>query len=572
MERQVRIFSTRQPTTRFTRGDLYSLAALAVLIYLGARLALAAPSLIKGPAIILSPRSLPLYAVMSLGRMLAAYALSLLFTLVYGYSAARSHRAEQVLLPILDVLQSVPILSFLPLVLLGFAAIMPRNVAAELAAIVLIFISQVWNLTFAWYQSLTTIPKELREASTVFRLNGWLRFKTLQLPFAAITLIWNSMMSWAGGWFFLMAAETFAVGQRDFRLPGLGAYLQAAANQGNLKAIAWGLGALILVIVVLDQFVWRPLLAWSHRFKLEMMEDEDAPTSWFYDFLRNSGMVAWFGGAVVRRLGESLDMKLIKLFPARCSYPGDKDRSIIIDVLVVLLSVGLLVGMSLMARMLLGVPLAQWKHVGLGLVATLLRVSVALAIALIWTVPIGVAIGTNPHLASWLQPLVQIIASIPATALFPIFLLMLVSLPGGLNITAVLLILMGTQWYLLFNAIAGASSIPRELKYTASLLRLSKRERWQNLVLPTLFPYLVTGAITASGGAWNASIVAEYENFGGKVLSTPGIGAIIAESTASGDYNLLLAATLCMILTVIAINRLVWRPLYRIAENRYRLE
>jgi len=264
-----RLFKIEQPIRRaFTWGDGLVLIGVAVLIYAGVRLALGAPAMVEGPVISLSPRALPRYALFSVARMAAAYALSMLFTLAYGYLAAYNRRAEQVLMPLLDVLQSVPILSFLPVVLLSFSAILPENVAAELASVVLIFTSQAWNLTFAWYQSLTTIPTELREASATFRFNGWLRFKTLELPFGAISLLWNSMMSWAGGWFFLMAAEIFTVGQRDFRLPGLGAYLQEAANQGDLPAILYGLGALILVIVALDQLLWRPLLAWADRFKL----------------------------------------------------------------------------------------------------------------------------------------------------------------------------------------------------------------------------------------------------------------------------------------------------------------
>lgn len=269
-------------------GDVVVLIGIAVLIYAGIRLALRAPETVEGPTISLSPGALPYYALRSVGRMAAAYLLSLAFTLVYGRLAAYNRRAEQVLMPLLDVLQSVPILSFLPVVLLSLSAILPERTAAELASIVLIFTSQAWNMTFAWYQSLTTIPKELREASAIFRFNGWLRFKVLELPFAAISLLWNSMMSWAGGWFFLMAAEIFTVGQRDFRLPGLGAYLQEAANQGDTRAILWGIGALVLVIVALDQLVWRPLLAWADRFKLETVEGENPPTSWFYNLLRSA--------------------------------------------------------------------------------------------------------------------------------------------------------------------------------------------------------------------------------------------------------------------------------------------
>ncbi len=569
-----RIFQVGQPMRRpLTWGDALILTGLAVLLYAGVRLAIRAPAVVAGPEISLSPRTLPWYALLSVGRMAAAYALSMLFTLVYGYLAAYHRRAELVLMPLLDVLQSVPILSFLPVVLLSLSAVLPLGVAAELASVVLIFTSQAWNLTFAWYQSLTTVPKELREASAIFRFNGWLRFKTLELPFAALSLLWNSMMSWAGGWFFLMAAEIFVVGQRDFRLPGLGAYLQEAANQGNLPAILWGLGTLVLVIVALDQLVWRPLLAWANRFKLETVEGEEPPTSWFYDVLRRSRLAESFSRRITGPLGQRVDAWLLQRFPP----PGGEvaassRRPWLIYLVAAVGGAGLVYGALRAAQMLWSVPPSQWGEIGLGVAVTLLRVLAALVIALAWTVPLGVAIGTNRRLATWLQPAVQVIASVPATALFPVFLLLLVGLPGGLNLAAVLLMLMGTQWYLLFNVIAGASAIPQDLKYTTALLQLSRRQRWRTLILPALFPYIVTGAITASGGAWNASIVAEHVEFGGQTLHAVGIGALIAQATADGDYALLLAATLSMVLTVVAINRLVWRRLYRLAEERYRME
>ncbi|MBI3910045.1 MAG: ABC transporter permease subunit [Armatimonadetes bacterium] len=574
MEQRVRVFSIRQFTLRpLAWGDAVVLLGVAVLVYVGVRLALATPAVIHGPAISLSPRALPLYAGLSLARMGVAYLLSLFFSLVYGYLAAYNRRAEKILLPLLDVLQSIPILSFLPVVMLSLRAILPQHVAAELASVALIFTSQAWNLTFAWYQALTTIPKELREASTIFRFNGWLRLKTLELPFGAISLTWNSMVSWAGGWFFLMAAEIFTVGQRDFRLPGLGAYLSEAARQANLHALALGIGTLILLIIAMDQLVWRPLLAWSDRFSLELVESENPSTSWFYETLRASRVVESLGRHLLSPLSEHLDRALLRRFPAAVATAPEKaGTSLAVYPAAVLGGMGLLYGAGLAGDMLLKVPLAEWGAIGVGLVATLLRVAAALAIALAWTTPIGVAIGTNRRLAIWLQPLVQIVASVPATALFPVFLLLVLHLPGGLNLAALLLMLMGTQWYLLFNIIAGASAIPQDLKYTAALLQLNRWQRWITLILPALFPYIITGAITAGGGAWNASIVAEYVTFGGRTRQTIGIGALIAQATATGDYPLLLAATLAMILTVVAINRLVWRRFYRLAEERFRME
>lgn len=573
MSRLFRRLDIVWPLTRFaTWADAVVLIAIAVLIFIGAELANEAPKVISGPRISLAPAALPFYAVLSVSRMAAAYLLSILFTLGYGYIAAKNRRAERVMMPLLDVLQSVPILSFLPVVLLGLSAVTSENVAAEIASIVLIFTSQVWNMTFGWYQSLTTVPKELQEANAIFRFNGWFRLKTLELPFAAISLIWNSMMSWAGGWFFLMAAEIFTVGDRDFRLPGLGSYLQTAANEGNFRAILWGVGMLVLVIIALDQLVWRPLLVWAERFKVEMVSGDVVPQSWFYDVLRNSALVAWFNKKVLRPAGESLDAWSLRRLPAVAVPAGGNHVSWVSAAILAAAISGLIYGTYRAAGMIAEVSPAEWAAIGVGLAATLARVILALLIALAWTIPLGAALGTNRKLANWLQPVVQITASIPATALFPVLLLFLIGLPNGLNLAAVLLMLMGTQWYLLFNVIAGASAIPQDLKHTSALLGLSKQERWRTLTLPSLFPYITTGAITASGGAWNASIVAEYAKFGGKTVFTVGIGSIIARATAAGNFPLLLASTLSMILVVVVINRLFWRRLYRLAEDKYRME
>ncbi|MGQ9523526.1 MAG: ABC transporter permease [Armatimonadota bacterium] len=571
--RLIRVFRSEQPFTReLTIGDVVVLVGVAVLVYVGVRLALETPAEVRGPSISLSKRVLPWYAFFSVARMLAAYALSMAFSLAYGRFAAYNRRAELVLLPLLDVLQSVPILSFLPVVLLGLAAVLPVRVAAEAASVVLIFTSQAWNLAFGWYQSLTTIPKELQEASAVFRLNGWLRFKFLELPFGALSLLWNSMMSWAGGWFFLMAAEMFTVGHRDFRLPGLGAYLQEAAVRGDVSAILWGLGVLVLVIVALDQLVWRPLLAWADRFKLEMVGTEAPTTSWFYHLLHGSELANWVARRLLQPLGEWLDAGLSRVAGPGRVEQADERPPRAVYVLATLSALVLAYGAYHAGAMLVTVPAPQLAEVVLGVLATMARVAAALAIALAWTVPVGVMIGTNPRLSAKVQPMVQVAASVPATALFPVLLVVLVRLPAGLSLGAVLLMLMGTQWYLLFNVIAGASAIPSDLRYTASLIQLTGLGYWRYLNLPALLPYIITGGITASGGAWNASIVAEHMSFGGRVLYTTGIGSLIARATATGDYPLLLAGTLAMIFAVVLINRLVWRRLYRVAEERYRLE
>jgi NitT/TauT family transport system permease protein len=565
-----------QKKAALTVGDALIIIGVAALLYAGARLALHAPLIIAGPEISLRYDALPWYAILSIGRMLGAYILSLTFSLTYGYIAAQHRTAERILMPLLDVLQSVPILSFLPVVLLGLMAVFPRGFASELAAVVLIFTSQAWNMTFSFYQSMTTMPIELKEASAIFRLNPWLRLRTAELPFSALGFVWNSIMSWSGGWFFLMAAEIFNVGSRDFRLPGLGSYLQTAASVGNINAVMAGLATLILVIVVLDQIVWRPLLMWADKFKVEMAQGEIPPRSWFYNLLSRSFFLNRLARPISRGLLNSADHFFLRWFAARQTEstalrPGRRRSAFFIGIGIVLSLLGAY-GAYKAGELLLLLTLSNWRDIGLGLLATFIRVTVALGISLLWAVPVGVIIGTNRKAAEFLQPLVQIAAAIPATALFPVMLLVLLHAPGGLNLVATILMLMGSQWYLLFNIIAGASAIPQDLRDTTNLLGLSRFERWRTFLLPALFPYIVTGSITASGGAWNASIVAEHVVFGGQKYATIGVGALIAQATGSANYPLLLGSTLALVVTVVVLNRRIWRRLYLIGEEKYRME
>ncbi len=562
-------------TSRLDIADILILLVLLCLVYIGVRISIHAPAVITGPDISLSFTALPWYALLSVGRMFIAYLLSLAFTLAYGYVAARNRTAEKVMMPLLDVLQSIPILSFLPVVLLSLTVILPQNIAAELAAVVLIFTSQAWNMTYSFFQSVSTVPHELREAAAIFRLGSWLRFRKLELPFSALGLVWNSMMSWAGGWFFLMASEIFSVGSRDFRLPGIGAYLQTAASAGNVHAVIAGVAALILTIVLLDQLLWRPILCWAEKFKIEMVAGETTPQSAVRDLLSRSWIITRFKSGIATPWMEWIDSHVTREGTAGAeplSEAGGSKTSRLLWLLGAMAGIIGLFGIYQIVLMLRILRSEDWITIGLGTLATLLRVGAALIIALAWTVPLGVAIGTNRRMAGILQPIVQVAASIPATALFPVIVMILVRMPGGLNIAAVTLMLLGTQWYLLFNVIAGTAAIPQDLRDTTALLGLSSRDRWRNLILPSLFPYLITGAITACGGAWNASIVAEHAQFGGRTIATPGIGSLIARATGSGNYPLLLASTLALILTVVTINRLFWRRLYKIAEKKYRME
>ena len=520
-----------------------------------------------------SPMALAAYAGYSLLRITIAYVLSLAFTLVYGYVAAYNPRAERFMIPLLDVLQSIPVLSFLPGVMLAMVALFPgRQLGVEAGAILLIFTGQVWNMAFSFYASLKSIPKEMREAAKIYQFSWWQRFIEMELPFAAIGLVWNSMMSVAGGWFFLMACEMFVLGSRDFRLPGLGSFLQTAASAGDTRSILWGVATMIAVIVLLDQFVWRPVIAWAEKFKVEQVESSDAPRSWVLDLIRRSRSLAQIRKKTVRPLGE----RLLRYFSRVRSGHEAEPRSLWKIWLMRLLAVALLAGMSYgvvrVVMILTGLQKAELQEAGLGLIATFVRVNLTLLLGALWTIPAGVAIGLHPRLARIAQPLAQIAASVPATALFPVVLLLLIRVGGGLGIGSIVLLLLGTQWYILFNVIAGAIAIPTDLKECCTVFRLRGLERWKKLILPGIFPYLVTGMVTASGGAWNASIVAEYFHFKGHIYTTVGLGATISQATDAGNFDLLPAATMMMAATVVTINRLLWRKLYALAETRFRLD
>ncbi|HEV2401307.1 MAG TPA: ABC transporter permease subunit [Candidatus Sulfotelmatobacter sp.] len=520
-----------------------------------------------------SPWALPAYAGYSLLRITIAYILSLAFTLIYGYIAAYNPRAERFMIPLLDVLQSIPVLSFLPGVMLAMVALFPgRQLGVEFGAILLIFTGQVWNMAFSFYASLKSIPKEMREAAKIYGFNWWQRFIEMELPFAAIGLVWNSMMSVAGGWFFLMACEMFVLGARDFRLPGLGSYLQTAAGNGDTPAIVWGIATMILVIVLLDQFVWRPVIAWAEKFKVEQVESTDAPRSWVLNLFRHSRGLTQLRNRTVRPLSERLMMFFSRQHSAEEPQKSGSWKLWLQRLLAVVLLAALGYGVVRVIMLLSGLNRPDMSELGIGLAATFVRVNLALLLGALWTIPAGVAIGFNPRLARIAQPLAQIAASVPATALFPVVLLLLIRVGGGLGIGSIALLLLGTQWYILFNVIAGAIAIPTDLKECCSVFRLTGIARWKKLILPGIFPYLVTGLVTASGGAWNASIVAEYFHFKGQTYTTVGLGATISQATDTGNFDLLLAATILMAATVVTINRLVWRRMYALAETRYRLE
>jgi len=517
--------------------------------------------------------ALPVYAGLSLMRIGIAYFLSLAFALIYGYVAAYNPKAERFMIPLLDVLQSIPVLSFLPAVMLAMVALFPsRQLGVELGAILLIFTGQVWNMAFSFYASLKSIPREMHEAARIYRFSWWQRFIELELPFAAIGLVWNSMMSVAGGWFFLMACEMFVLGTRDFRLPGLGSYLQTAASAGDTTSILWGVGAMIVMIVLLDQLVWRPVIAWAEKFKVEQVESTDSPQSWVLNLLHHSRGLAYLRKKALHPLRESLTERFARAHETPAKNAPTARKVWILRILAMALLVSIAYALVRVFIILAGVSHSDAVQIIIGLGATFLRVNATLLIGAAWTIPAGVLIGFSPRLARIAQPLAQIAASVPATALFPVVLLILIRLGGGLGIGSIVLLLLGTQWYILFNVIAGAMAIPTDLKEACSVFGITGWERWRKLILPGIFPYLVTGMVTASGGAWNASIVAEYFHFKGQTFATTGLGALISQATDSGNFQLLIASTILMAATVITVNRLVWRRMYHLAETRFRLE
>jgi NitT/TauT family transport system permease protein len=526
----------------------------------------------------LSPRSLPQYAFYSIVRIGLAYLLSLAFAIGYGYLAAYNKRVEAFLIAALDIMQSIPVLSFLPPVMLAMIGLFPtRRIGVELGAIVLIFTGAVWNMAFSFYSSLKSIPRELSEATAIYRYSRWQRLVQLELPYAAIGLVWNSIMSVAGGWFFLMACEMFHFGSRDFRLPGLGSYLQTAADAGNGRAIAYGLVTMIAIIVATDQLVWRPLILWSDKFKFEQVESNQRVSSpILHLFTHSAGLQSVLKHTTVP-LNEAIYAALARRRAERVArlavaQPAPARRSAVVGVVSLVVVAALVLFAAQRAIVLLhGVTGRQYLELLKGAAATFLRVNFSLALAAAWTIPVGVSIGFHPRLAKLAQPLAQIAASVPATALFPVILLALVRLGGGLGIGSIALMLLGTQWYILFNVIAGAMAIPSDLKEVATLFGFSRIERWKTVILPGIFPFLITGLVTASGGAWNASIIAEYFRLNNRTLTTVGLGAQISSATEQGQFPILLLGTILISLMVVTTNRLVWRPLYRLAETRYRL-
>ncbi|MFH0301483.1 ABC transporter permease subunit [Bradyrhizobium sp. 31Argb] len=552
---------------------LLLLIGVLVLIVYGGQQTIQPLSELEHTPVTLDPRNLPLYALRTTMRMLLAIICSTVFTFIYATLAAKSRRAEIVLIPLLDILQSVPILGFLTFTVVFFMNLFPGQVlGAELACVFAIFTSQAWNMTFSMYQSLRSVPKDLEDATQSFHLSGWQRFWRLDVPFAMPGLIWNAMMSMSGGWFFVVASEAITVGNTTVTLPGVGSYVALAIQEQNLPAIVYALMTMLLVIIAYDQLLFRPIVAWADKFRFEQTASDEPPTSWMLDLFRRTRALR----ALTYPLGAAnkaistlrIGVPAVLRPPAKSSQPSRVVDGVWVAVVAAVTSY------------------AAWKiyqylsatrgwsdvtaAVGYGF-ATLARVVVLIALATIVWVPIGVWIGLRPKLAERMQPLAQFLAAFPANLAFPVFVVLIVHFGLNPNIWLSPLMILGTQWYILFNVIAGAAAFPSDLREAAGSFHLKGWRWWVKVILPGIFPYYVTGAITASGGCWNASIVAEVASWGDTHLTAIGLGSYIARATEAGDFPRVVLGIAVMCVMVTLFNRLLWRQLYAFGERRLRL-
>ena len=572
-------FSESMGTTSRRRlgvGDVVVFVAVVVVLYVIVRVGRGAavsfaPTQVE--TIDTSPSHLPYYVARSLIRMFVALGISTVFTLIYGYVAARNRRAEKVLIPVLDILQSVPVLGFLSITVSAFIALAPGSLLGlEMASVFAIFTSQAWNMTFSFYHSVATLPRELDELSRNLRFTRWMRFWKVEVPHSAIGLSWNAMMSFGGGWFFLSAAEAISVLNSQHALPGIGSYAAAAIDAGDIGKVWLAILTMVLVVLAVNFLFWRPLIASVERYKIELSESSNAPRSLFLDFLRSTRwprLVGRVRRSIADPLGHAMAVFGTDTRPLRVDLRRRRVGDVVWGVVVgALICWGLY---SLVAYTVdhdgLGVYLtALW----LGFV-TMIRVIVLVAVATVVWVPIGVKIGMSSRWSRLAQPVVQILASFPANFLFPFATLAFIHFGVSLNFGGILLMSLGAQWYILFNVIAGAQAIPSDLREAMDDLGVTGWQRWRRMILPAVFSSYVTGAITASGGAWNASIVAEIVTYGGTTLTATGLGAFIAQATQDGNFTKILAGVAVMAFYVVGINRLVWRRLYRLAERRYSL-
>ncbi len=516
---------------------------------------------------------LPYYAMRTTLRMFAAMGASLVFTFLYATVAAKSRRAELVLIPLLDVLQSVPILGFLSFTVTFFLGLFPGSIlGAECAAIFAIFTSQAWNMAFSFYQSLRSVPRDLNEVSQGFQLTGWQRFWQLDAPFAMPGLIWNMMMSMSGGWFFVVASEAISVGDTTIKLPGIGSYLALAIEEKRIDAVLAAVLAMAIVILAYDQLLFRPLVAFGSRFRVELSAGQVEAQSWVTQLFRRT---RWLRALTQPPAQLFRSVALLRLeWPLRPAQRAPSKRSRAVDVLWFAAIAAALVwaGSGIVSYVRQELSLADVGQSVEYTLFTMLRVIVLMTLATLVWVPIGIWVGLRPRIAEKVQPLAQFLAAFPANVIFPIAVVAIVRFSLNPDIWLSPLIIFGTQWYILFNVIAGASAFPNDLKEAVAGFKIRGVDWWKSVIIPAIFPFYVTGALTASGGSWNAAIVAEYVKWGDNTVSAHGIGAYIAKATEEGDFPKIVLGVAVMSIFVILFNRLLWRPLFGLAERRLRLD
>jgi NitT/TauT family transport system permease protein len=546
------------------------LGALA-LAFIGVRQMQAPLALVQEATLSLDPWNLPEYALRTTLRMLAGLVASLVFTFGYATLAAKSRRAGLVLIPILDILQSVPILGYISFTVVFFMSLFPGKVlGAELACVFAIFTSQAWNMTFSFYQSLVTIPHDLEEAAQSFHFSAWQRFWRLDVPFAMPGLVWNMMMSMSGAWFFVVASEAITVGDKTITLPGIGAYVAMAIDQKSLTAVGWAILAMTIVILIYDQCMFRPLVAWSDKFRFEQTAAQSVPESWLLDIVRRTRFLQLLATPFGKAFRFSLRLRLPQP-KVRIESPVSS-RVLDVTWYAIIAAVTAYVVWQVVDFISSELTWGDvWEVFWLSAI-TLVRVVVLIALAsLIW-VPLGVWIGLRPRWAERIQPVAQFLAAFPANLFFPVAVYLIVGFNLNVDVWISPLMILGTQWYILFNVIAGASAFPTDLREAAGMFHIRGWQWWRTVILPGIFPYFITGAITASGGAWNASIVAEYVKWGDTTLVAHGVGAYIETNTVAGDYPRIVLGIVMLSLFVTAFNRALWRPLYRLSERKLRLD
>jgi NitT/TauT family transport system permease protein len=517
----------------------------------------------------LSPSYLPFYAARTVVRMLIALCCSLLFTFTFGTWAAKSRRAERIIIPMIDILQSVPILGFLSVAIAAFIRLFPGSLLGpECAAIFAIFTAQAWNMALGFYQTVRAVPAEIEEAAKMFHLSAWQRFWRIDVPYSMPGLLWNTMASMSASWFFVVASEAITVSDQAILLPGIGSYIAIAIKAANLNAIVYAILTMFIVIMIYDQLLFRPLVAWSDKFKSEQQLNGE-PESWVINLLRRTRLMRYLGTHIARLFERFVNIPVFRIKASPVMVKRKEDRLAITLYNMMIALIGLSAGIFLILFTINNISLAQMGHVFLlGLATTFRVVMVIIFSSLIW-VPIGVWIGLRPKVAEIAQPIAQILAAFPANLFYPFIVMFIIYYHLNPDIWLTFLMMLGAQWYILFNVIAGASTIPKDLLQVADNFAVHGSLRWARLLLPGIFPYYVTGAITAAGGAWNASIVAEVASWGDQKLQATGLGAYIAEYTAAGNFSNIALGIGMMCIFVLVINRLIWRPLYVYAVNRF---